>query len=254
MKALKASVVALFCLAGNPVMAQGVPTVDTSNILQTIKQLDVLLQDLGIQSDLLDSAMKQVEKLQAQLDQLQQIYARFTGAREIVDFAMGNGLDAILDGSLTGVIASISSAAKGDFSGFVGGKSGAMTATAEKALSNSGLSKSDVTAMANSGVPAAERTATQAAGGAVLAAVAEQTYTEAGIGLQRVEKLVEASKNSEDIKESIDLNTRMLAEIAVLMAKQLEIASISGAYAGQSGVSEAAAIAEERAYMTFANE
>ena len=43
-------------LAG-PVTAQGVPTVDTQNIAQEIRQLQQMLQDFGIQTDLLDNAL-----------------------------------------------------------------------------------------------------------------------------------------------------------------------------------------------------
>lgn len=43
-----------FCMSlVAPVHAQGVPTVDTKNTLQTIKQLEVLLDDIGIQEDML---------------------------------------------------------------------------------------------------------------------------------------------------------------------------------------------------------
>lgn len=244
-----------FCMSlVAPVHAQGVPTVDTKNTLQTIKQLEVLLDDIGIQEDMLGNAVEQLTKLQAQLDQLQSIYSKIEGVRNIVEMTMDGGLDSILNGNVSNVISTFKGVANGDLSGFASGKASEMSSTVTAVLDSAGLSQSDVTAMASSGVPGAERTAAQAASGAVLAATAEQTYKESGVALERVEKLVDMAKDSTDMKESIDLNTRMLAELAVLLAKNLEMTAVNGAYDGQAGVMAAAAIAQERQYMTFSND
>lgn len=234
--------------------AQGVPTIDGQNTLQTIKQLEAMLRDAGVQSDLLTNAVKQVEQLQAQLTQLQDIYSQFSGARDIVDLAMGGDLDGVLDGNMTDVLGTIRGGMSGDWGGFAPGKSDKLTGAVETALSNAGLSQETVTSMASSGVPGAERVAAQASSGAVLAATAEQTYAETSSSLERVNTLVEMTQSSADIKESIDLNTRMLAELSVQLAKSLELQSIEAVYNGQAGVLSAATIAEERAYMTFSNE
>lgn len=253
MRKLLASVAAVW-LVGSAAYGQGVPTVDVKNTLQTIKQLEVMLDDLGIQKDLVSKAIAELEKLDAQLDKLNAIEASLTGSRDIMGMSMGSGLDAPLSGSFTSVIGAFSGAASGDFSSLSADKSGAMTESVNSVLGDAGFEQSDITEMAASGVPGAERTAAQAAGGAVVAATAQQTYEETGVALQRVELLVDMSKDSTDMKMSIDLNTRMLAELAVLMAKNLEMTSVASAYAGQSGVMDAAAIAQERAYMTFSNE
>lgn len=235
------------------VYAQGVPTVDSRNILQTIEQVKLMLDDLGVQENMLAQATEQVTKLQAQLDQLNSIYARLEGVRNVVDMAMGEGMDSVLNGNLTNVIQTFRAAMTGNFTGFASGKSDAMQASITSVLSAAGLSQEAVTGMANSGVPTAERVAAQAASGAVLAANAQQTYAETGIALQRVTRLVELSSEATDVKESIDYNTRMLAEMAVLLARNLETSAIAAAYQGQAGVMDAAAIAQERQYMTFSN-
>lgn len=253
MKKLLTSAAVSLVLIG-PVHAQGVPTVDTKNTLQTIKQLEVLLDDLGVQQDMLGNAVEQLNKLQSQLDQLNSIYSKIEGVRNIVEMTMDGGLDSILNGNLHNVISTFKGVANGDLTGFASGKSSDMSKTVTAVLDSAGLSQSAVSAMASSGVPGAERTAAQAAGGAVLAATAEQTYKESGVALQRVEKLVDMAKDSTDMKESIDLNTRMLAELAVLLAKNLEMTAVTGAYEGQAGVMAAAAIAQERQYMTFSND
>ncbi|WP_196053667.1 type IV secretion system protein [Paracoccus lichenicola] len=235
-------------------MAQGVPTIDGQNTLQTIKQLEAMLRDAGVQSDLLSNAVKQVEQLQAQLLQLQDIYGQFSGTRDIVDLAMGGNLDGLLDGNMTDVLGTIQGGMTGNWGGFTPGKSDRLTKGVETALTTGGLSQEKVTGMASSGVPGAQRVAAQASGGAVLAATAEQTYAETSSSLERVNTLVAMTQDSTDIKESIDLNTRMLAELSVQLAKSLELQSIEAVYNGQAGVLSAATIAEERAYMTFSNE
>ena len=235
-------------------LAQGVPTIDGQNTLQTIKQLEAMLRDAGVQSDLLSNAVKQVEQLQAQLTQLQDIYGQFSGARDIVDLAMGGNLDGLLDGNMTDVLGTIQGGMTGNWGGFTPAKGDKLTKAVETALSMGGLSQEKVTGMASSGVPGAQRVAAQASGGAVLAATAEQTYAETSSSLERVNTLVSMTQDSADIKESIDLNTRMLAELSVQLAKSLELQSIEAVYNGQAGVLSAATIAEERAYMTFSNE
>lgn len=235
-------------------LAQGVPTIDGQNTLQTIKQLEAMLRDAGVQSDLLSNAVKQVEQLQAQLSQLQDIYGQFSGTRDIVDLAMGGNLDGLLDGNMTDVLGTIQGGMTGNWGGFTPSKNDKLTKGVETALTTGGLSQEKVTGMASSGVPGAQRVAAQASGGAVLAASAEQTYAETSSSLERVNTLVAMTQDSGDIKESIDLNTRMLAELSVQLAKSLELQSIEAVYNGQAGVLSAATIAEERAYMTFSNE
>lgn len=235
-------------------LAQGVPTIDGQNTLQTIKQLEAMLRDAGVQSDLLSNAVKQVEQLQAQLSQLQDIYGQFNGTRDIVDLSMGGNLDGLLDGNMTDVLGTIQGGMTGNWGGFTPAKGDKLTKGVETALTTGGLSQEKVTGMAASGVPGAQRVAAQASGGAVLAATAEQTYAETSSSLERVNTLVAMTQDSADIKESIDLNTRMLAELSVQLAKLLELQSIEAVYNGQAGVLSAATIAEERAYMTFSNE
>lgn len=253
MKAVSKTLAAFFISAGMAT-AQGVPVGDAQNTLQTIKQLQSMIEDAGIQSDQLTQLGEQVSKLQAQLDQLNQIQNRFSGLRDIVAMDMGDGLNGILNVNVKDIMGTFQSVAQGGFSGFDSKKSPEMKEAVEQAYASAGLKQSDVSSMASSGIPGAERTANQAASGAVLAAAAEQSYKDASVGLQRVDKIIKLAAESKDVKESIDMNTRMLGEIVVMLAKNLESTSLQSAYMGQSGVNLAATQAEERAYMTFSNE
>jgi type IV secretion system protein VirB5 len=91
-----ASTVALATALAGPVASQGVPTVDTQNIAQEIRQLQQMLQDFGIQTDLFDNALAQLDLLQQQFDQLEEMYASLTGPRSILGLAMGGDLDNLL--------------------------------------------------------------------------------------------------------------------------------------------------------------
>lgn len=238
----------------SPAMAQGVPTIDGQNTLQTIKQLEAMLRDAGIQTDMLANMRSQLSQLEQQYSQLQDIYGQFSGVRDIADLAMGDGLDGLLDGNLTNILGTIQAGMNGDWSGFNDGKAGKLTESVQTTLSAAGLSQEGVSQMASSGVPGAERTAASASSGAVLAATAQQTYEEAGSSLDRINRIVEMSQSSEDIKESIDWNTRMLADMSVLLIKSLELQAIEAVYSGQAGVLDAATHAEERAFLTFSND
>ena len=58
-------------LTSTPAFAQGVPTVDTRNIAQEIRQLQQMLEDFGIQTDQLDTLLEQLDLVQQQLDTLE---------------------------------------------------------------------------------------------------------------------------------------------------------------------------------------
>jgi type IV secretion system protein VirB5 len=74
--------IAITCclLAVSPAFSQGVPTIDTRNIAQEIRQLQQMLEDFGIQTDQLDTLLDQLDLVQQQLDTLNDTYAALTGA------------------------------------------------------------------------------------------------------------------------------------------------------------------------------
>ena len=94
---ITAATVALATVLAGPVAAQGVPTVDTQNIAQEIRQQQQMLEDIGIQSDIFENALEQLDMLQQQFDQLQSMYASLTGPREILGLLMGGELDQLLE-------------------------------------------------------------------------------------------------------------------------------------------------------------
>ncbi|MEI4234684.1 type IV secretion system protein [Roseovarius sp. D22-M7] len=234
-----------------PVAAQGVPTVDTQNIAQEIRQLQQMLQDFGIQTDLLDNALEQLKMLQSQLDQLNEMYASLTGPRSILGLAMGGDLDNLLEVSFEDVPGLIRGIQAGDWSGLIGPNAGPMRTQMEAALASAGFDEASLREIATSGHPGAEGVATRAVTGAVMSAAAQNSHTEAGQSLERVERLVEMIPDMEDLKASMDHNTRVTAELAIAMTRMWELEAIQTLGAGNAGVVDAATVAEERRYMDF---
>ncbi|MFN4274568.1 MAG: type IV secretion system protein [Aliihoeflea sp.] len=237
-------------LAG-PVSAQGVPTVDTQNIAQEIRQLQQMLQDFGIQTDLLDNALEQLEVVQNQLDQLQEMYASLTGPRSILGMVMGDGLDGLLEAKFRDLPGLIRGIQTGDWSNLLGITAGPMRTQMEQVLARAGFDENSLREIATSGNPGAEGVATRATTGAVMSAAAQNSHAEAAQSLERVERLVSMIPDMEDLKAAMDHNTRVTAELAIAMTRMWELEAIQTLGAGNAGVVDAATIAEERRYMDF---
>lgn len=231
--------------------AQGVPTVDTQNIAQEIRQLQQMLEDFGIQTDQLDTLLEQLDLVQQQLDQLQSMYASLTGPRDILGLLMGGDLDQLLEAKFEDIPGLIRGIQQGDWSNLLGLTAGPMRSQMETALASAGFDEESLREIATSGNPGAEGIATRATTGAVLSAAAQNSHAEAAQSLERVERLVAMIPDMEDLKASMDHNTRVTAELAIAMTRMWELEAIQTIGAGNAGVVDAATIAEERRYMDF---
>ena len=151
-----AATLALGLAFAGPVGAQGVPTVDTQNIAQEIRQLQQMLQDFGIQTDLFDNALAQLDLLQQQFDQLQEMYASLTGPRSILGLAMGGDLDNLLQANFEDIPGLIRGIQGGDWSSLIGPNAGPMRTQMEEALASAGFDEDTLNEIATSGNPGAE--------------------------------------------------------------------------------------------------
>ena len=66
-----------------PTAEAAIPVVDFGSIAQQIAQLDQMLEDFGIQSDILDNALEQLQTLQDQYAKLTETYEALTGKRAL---------------------------------------------------------------------------------------------------------------------------------------------------------------------------
>ncbi|TNC49580.1 conjugal transfer protein TraF [Rubellimicrobium rubrum] len=257
-------------LALAPAAEAAIPVVDFGSIAQQIAQLDQMLEDFGIQSDLLDNALEQLQTLQDQYAKLTETYEALSGERDIMELVMGGELDNLLGGNFTDVVASIQAVQTGDWSQLTGPNASRMREGIEGVLNEagfdaatlehmaagnpSGTGPSDPTGTPGDGVGTdeeAQRIATRATTGATMSAAAQVSHENAGQAASRIETLVAGIGDQADLKASIDHNTRVTAEIGIIMLEMLRLQSVATVGAGQAGVIDAATIAAEREYVDF---
>ena len=142
--------------------AQGVPTVDTQSITQQINQIERMLKDYGIQTDMLDKLVDQLAELEKQTSELQDIYAVLTGKADIQGLLMGGALDKVLDPKMTSILQAASSASSGDWSGLSSGYRTAIKSSAQSTMTKAGLDPARVEQMGKSADVGQQRAATQA--------------------------------------------------------------------------------------------
>ena len=189
-----------------------------------------------MQTDQLDTLLEQLDLVQQQLDTLNETYAALTGATDIIEMAMGGDLDGLLDQEFGDLLGTIRRIQNGDFSGLIGNAAPEMEGRMTQALEDAGFDQDDLAQMSSSGNPGAERIANQAGTGAMMSAAAENSYAEAAQSLERVERLVGLIPDMETLKEAVDHNTRVTAELAIAMTRMWELEAIQTVGAGQSGV------------------
>ncbi|TNC66275.1 type IV secretion system protein [Rubellimicrobium roseum] len=247
-----------------------IPVIDLRAITQQIAQLDQMLEDFGIQSDLLDNALEQLKTLQDQYAKLTETYEALTGERDIIELVMGGELDNLLGGNFTDVVASIQAVQQGNWSQLVGPNAGRVREEIEGVLSEAGFDAATLERMAAGnprgtgssdpgGTPGdgvgtdeeAQRIATRATTGATMSAAAQVSHENAGQAATRIETLVAGIGDQADLKASIDHNTRVTAEIGIILLEMLRLQSVATVGAGQAGVIDAATIAAEREYVDF---
>ena len=234
-----------------PVAAQGVPTVDPQSIAQKITQIRRMLEDYGIQTDMLDQLVEQLAELQSQTNELQQIYAVLTGNADIQGLLMGGGLDTVLAPKMTSILQAANAASSGDWSGLSSDYREQIQAAAQTTMIGAGLDPARVEAMGRDGSVAEKRAANQATTGAMVAASADTAQRESAVSLQRLDRLVGEIPQQTGIKEAIDLNTRMMGEAVSELIKNNQLLALQSYGMGMSDVSQASAWAQEQQMLDF---
>lgn len=240
------------------VHAQGVPTIDTTNlakIVEVLAEAKLQLREMIAQNlKLDDQILKQLEQIRLLGDQL-------VALRESLDilkleFDPETFLRDILP-DFSELTSAVEAAKSGDWesvltSGTVGG--GAVSAHVDRFFEDAGLDRSTVDGLAASEDPAAARIGTAANTAAFLSVAAEASAEDATASLERVDRLVATIPETDGLKEAIDLNTRVTAELAIALANiwSMEAAQVVGM--GEAGVMDAATAAEERKFIKVLGE
>jgi len=243
---------ALFSAA--PALAQGVPTVDLTSIakigeLLTEAKLQVkemIASNLKLDEQIVNQ-LKQITTLKAQLDALKNgLTLQALGIPDPKTF-FRDILPDVAD--LTG---GLISAKGGKYSLMTtSGKVGSKPANqyVSEFFASAGLDVKTVDTLAKSSDPGAARIGTQANTAAFLSAAAETSSVKASESLGRVHELVKKIPDTKGLKEAIDLNTRVTAELSIALANiwNMESAQLMGM--GEAGVMDAATAAEEQKFI-----
>ena len=238
----------------SPANAQGVPVVDTQNIAQNIQQLRQMIEDEILQNEQLVQLREQLATLTDQLAELQRTYealTRLAELPEIIRTQMEEELNGLLDQEFGDIIATIEAIKTGDFSGLTGSGSSEIETQMDRVLADLGFDEDTLSEMATSGNAGANRVATQATTGALVTAAAQNSYEDAGQSLERVDRLVGLIDDMDELKESVDLNTRVTAELAIALVAMWQLEAVQTVSDGTGGVIDAATIAEEQRFMEF---
>lgn len=234
--------------------AQGVPVVDTQNIAQNIQQLRQMIEDEILQNEQLLQLQEQLSTLTDQLAELQRTYealTRLAELPEVIQTEMEDELNGLLDQEFGDIQATIRAIRTGDFSGLSGSGAAEIETQMDRVLAELGFDEDTLRDMATSGNAGAERIATQATTGALVSAAAQNSYDDAGQSLERVERLVELIDDMDELKESVDLNTRVTVELAIALVAMWQLEAVQTVGDGTGGVIDAATIAEEQNFMEF---
>lgn len=250
---LLATTVSLYTLMPTSGSAQGVPTFDGTQLAQLVRQLEHMASDLNVQLQQL-ATMRQ--ELETQISQLLNLEAQL---RSLID---GNALGELfatiqeferLKGSLLAPIETARSLASGDFlSGFRPGRG--MHRQVRRLLEGSGFTSESLTRLSSSTEPADNRIATQAGASAMLSVASEESHEAAGESLDRLETMVGLIDDQDGLKSAVDLNTRVTAELGIILTQIWRLEAAQGVSAGQLGVVDAATLAAERSFRTMAVE
>ena len=216
--------------------AQGIPVIDTSQIAQVVAQLRQQLKDY-------EEQVKQLTTMKEQLDNMRSRLEAITGPK---------GISQLLNGAADKLVreaapdfASIADAA---ISGSgIGGNADGMKTLIDGLRSRFDLG--DLAAFDGSTVPADKAIASLAGSGMAAVATADDGYKRANAAMDRVTALIDRIDAASDLKASVDTNTRVQAEVAVLLAELIRVQSAATHAAGMEAVSRARDGAASRKFM-----
>ncbi|ETX13516.1 hypothetical protein OCH239_10010 [Roseivivax halodurans JCM 10272] len=237
-------------LSGAPALAQGVPTFDNAQLRQLVLQLDHMAEDLTIQLEQLATMRQQFETQSAQLVNLEAQLSALVEGNELGGLFASVAEFQRVRGKLTAPLGTVEALAAGDFLGGFRPEAD-LGVVVERVLSGSGFTQERLTSLSESVQPADKRIATQVGASAMLSVAAETSHVEAGESLDRLETMVGLIDDQEGLKAAVDLNTRVTAELGIILTQIWRLEAAAGVNGGQLGVVDAATLAEERKFRSM---
>jgi type IV secretion system protein VirB5 len=246
------------CLCTGMATAQGVPTHDPRSLAELIALLnsskDELAQSIRT-NGILD---EQTQQLTHQLEELEEVVASLTEGFDLETLLAGLNLDDLLDGlGLGGLQEQLASARIGDWgsvfgSGTVGGvPAGEVIAGIYE---SAGLSQETVDSLTSSDNPNKQRVGNQAATNAFTSIAAENAIEQTSASLERTATLIGQIDDATNLKQAIDLNTRLTGELVIALVNQANMEAIQIVSMGQAGVIDAATMADDEKFLSLTGE
>lgn len=251
-RTLLAGAASLF-ISASYVSAQGVPTIDGTQLAQLVAQLEHMANDFNVQ---LEQVATMRQELETQISQLTNLKAQLTSLIE------SNGLGQLLatvedfermKGVIEQPIHALDQIKAGNFTGAFR-EGSAAASRIRSVLRDVGFTGERLSSLSASAQPSERNLATQAGASAMLSVAAEEAHADAGQSLQRIQTMVGHIDDQDGLKSAVDLNTRMTAELGIILTQIWRLEAAAGVSAGQLGVVDAATLAEERKFRTMAVE
>jgi hypothetical protein len=214
--------------AASPAHTSGIPTFDGANVSQALAQLLQLRLTHGVEEGQLDKlvaqvreAIKTVTALERQIDQLERQYESLTGSR---------GMGGLLNGTTEKKARRIADTL-GDINATLleTGLPGSNPLSAQIAsLRNTYQIPDAADLFDRTRVPAkvaAHNFSSASTSTAIV--LSADTFKRANSSVGRVEALLDGVDATPDLKASVDINTRMMAELAFMMADRTRLDAAS---------------------------
>ena len=229
--------------------AQGVPTFDTAAFAQLVSQVEHMARDYTAQLEQLATLRSQLETELSQLTNLEGQLAALLEGAGLGDLLVS--LDELdrLRGVFDDPLGDFEAIARGDYAGaFRGPRAGAAEGALRGVLEGAGFDEPTMAGLAASPEPADRRVAEAAGASGLLSVAAQQSHAEAGESLGRLGGMVGAIDGASGLKEAVDLNTRVTAELGIILTQIWMLEAAQGVSAGQLGVVDASTLAAERKF------
>ena len=224
------------------------PVIDGTNLAKNIEQLQAALRDAENQIAQIEELKKQVENGIAQLTNLEGILGSISGLNDIAN--LYNSVQDLRSraAKITDLSGFQDAIAIGDFDSLLDSLLDGNVTMGDKmageymrdTLESAGLTSETLAGLSSSDNPQDKRIADTAAASATAMGMAQLSYEEAAQSLERIDGLVEEIGRQTELKDSIDLNTRMAAETNYMLGQMWRLNAAAGLAAGQTGVNWAA--------------
>lgn len=241
------------CLAAPvTVSAQGVPTSDVTSRAKLIEMLAEARLQL---EEMLTTNIKLDEQTIQLIEQAALLKSQLDALRDGLDLDQLNIGEEFLEGLLpefADLRDKIEAARAGNWEdlasgGTINGKP--VGEFVDGIFESAGISRETVETMAGSDDPATARIGGQASTGAALSVAAETSAEDARQSLERVAALTQQIPDAPNLRSAIDLNTRVTAELAIALANIWTMEAAQTVGLGSAGVTDAATLAEDEAFL-----